>query len=53
MNIIAIEVNATRGKCSMGGDDGFKLHLMVNDQGGFLAFRIATGEGDDRDRSSK
>jgi Transposase DDE domain len=40
---------ATRGKCSMGWYYGFKLHLMVNDQGELLAFRVTTGEGDDRD----
>jgi hypothetical protein len=40
---------ATRGKCSMGWYFGFKLHLMVNDQGELLAFRVTTGEGDDRD----
>jgi hypothetical protein len=31
---------ATRGKCSMGWYFGFKLHLMVNDQGELLAFRV-------------
>jgi len=40
---------ATRGKCSMGWYFGFKLHLMVNDQGELLAFRVSPGEGDDRD----
>lgn len=33
----------------MGWYFGFKLHLMVNDQGELLAFRVITGEGDDRD----
>ena len=40
---------ATRGKCSMGWYFGFKLHLMVNDQGELLAFRVSPGEVDDRD----
>ena len=40
---------ATRGKCSMGWYYGFKLHLMIHDQGELLAFRVTTGEGDDRD----
>ena len=40
---------AARGKCSMGWYFGFKLHLMVNDQGELLAFRVSPGEGDDRD----
>jgi len=40
---------ATRGKSSMGWYFGFKLHLMVNDQGELLAFRVTTGEVDDRE----
>jgi hypothetical protein len=40
---------ATRGKCSMGWYFGFKLHLMVNDEGELLAFRVTTGEVDDRE----
>ena len=40
---------ATRGKCSMEWYFGFKLHLMVNDQGELLAFRVSPGEVDDRD----
>lgn len=40
---------ATRGKCSMGWYFGFKLHLMVNDQGELLAFRVSPGEVDDRE----
>ena len=39
---------ATRGKCSMGWYFGFKLHLIVNDQGELLAFRVSPGEVDDR-----
>lgn len=40
---------ATRGKSSMGWYFGFKLHLMVNDEGELLAFRVTTGEVDDRE----
>jgi hypothetical protein len=40
---------ATRGKCSMGWYFGFKLHLMVNDQGELLGFRVTSGEVDDRE----
>ena len=40
---------ATRGKCSMGWYFGFKLHLMVNDQGELLAFRVTPGEVDGRE----
>ena len=40
---------ASRGKCSMGWYFGFKLHLMVNDQGERLGFRVTTGEVDDRE----
>ena len=39
---------ATRGKSSMGWYFGFKLHLMVNDQGELLAFRVTTAEVDDK-----
>ena len=40
---------ASRGKSSMGWYVGFKLHLMVNDQGALLAFRVTTAEVDDRE----
>jgi hypothetical protein len=40
---------ATRGKCSMGWYFGFKLHLMINDQGELLGFRVSPGEVNDRD----
>jgi Transposase DDE domain len=40
---------ASRGKCSMGWYFGFKLHLMVNDEGELLAFRVTTAEVDDRE----
>jgi hypothetical protein len=39
---------ATRGKSSMGWFFGCKLHLMVNDEGELLAFRVTTGEVNDQ-----
>jgi hypothetical protein len=39
---------ATRGKTSMGWFYGFKLHLIVNDKGELLAFRLTPGNIDDR-----
>jgi Transposase DDE domain len=39
---------ATRGKSSLGWFFGFKLHLMVNDEGELLAFRVTTGEVNDQ-----
>ena len=39
---------ARRGKTSMGWFYGFKLHLVVNDGGELLAFRITPGHVDDR-----
>jgi hypothetical protein len=39
---------ATRGKSSMGWFFGFKLHLMVNDEGELLAFRVTTAEVNDQ-----
>ena len=39
---------ATRGKTSMGWFFGFKLHLMINDEGELLAFRVTSGEVDDK-----
>lgn len=39
---------ARRGKTSMGWFYGFKLHLVVNDRGELLAFRITPGNVDDR-----
>ena len=40
---------ARRGKTSMGWFYGFKLHLVVNDQGELLAFRITPSNADDRE----
>ena len=39
---------ARRGKTSMGWFYGFKLHLVVNERGELLAFRITPGNVDDR-----
>ena len=39
---------AMRGKTSMGWFFGFKLHLIVNDEGELLAFRLTPGNVDDR-----
>jgi transposase len=39
---------AERGKSSMGWFYGFKLHLVVNDQGEILAFYLTPGNVDDR-----
>lgn len=39
---------AQRGKTSLGWFYGFKLHLIVNDQGGLLAFYLTPGNVDDR-----
>ncbi len=39
---------ARRGKNSVDGFYGFKLHLIVNDQGALLAFRLTPGNVDDR-----
>jgi DDE family transposase len=39
---------AMRGKTSMGWFYGFKLHLIVNDEGELLAFCLTPGQVDDR-----
>lgn len=39
---------AARGKTSMGWFYGFKLHLVVNDQGDLVAFCLSPGNVDDR-----
>lgn len=39
---------AARGKTSMGWFYGFKLHLIVDDQGGLLSFYLTPGNVDDR-----
>jgi len=39
---------ARRGKCSIGWFYGFKVHLIVNDQGELLAVNITPGNVDDR-----
>ena len=38
---------ATQGKTSMGWFYGFKVHLMVNDEGELLAFQPTPGHDDD------
>ena len=40
---------AKRGKTSIGWFYGFKLHLIVNDEGGILSFCLTSGNVDDRD----
>ena len=40
---------AQRGKNSVGWFYGFKTHLIVNDQGELLAFRLTPGNVDDRE----
>jgi hypothetical protein len=40
---------ARRGKSTMGWFFGFKLHLVVNDQGEILAFCLTAGNVDDRE----
>lgn len=39
---------AKKGKCSMGWFFGFKLHLIVNDMGELIAFKLTPGNTDDR-----
>jgi hypothetical protein len=39
---------AKRGKTSTGWFFGFKLHLIINDQGEILAFKLTSGNTDDR-----
>ncbi len=39
---------ATPGKCSMGWFFGFKLHIVVNDKGDLLAFKVTRGNSNDR-----
>lgn len=40
---------AERGQCSIGWFYGFKLHLIINDQGEILSFYLTKGNVDDRD----
>ena len=39
---------AKRGKGTMGWFYGFKLHLIMNDEGGLLAVKVTEGNVDDR-----
>lgn len=41
-------VDARRGKTSVGWFYGFKLHLVINDRGELLAFRLTPSNVDDR-----
>ena len=43
------EGQAERGQCSIGWFHGFKLHLIINDQGEILSFYVTKGNVDDRD----
>jgi transposase len=43
-----LRVDARRGKTSVGWFYGFKLHLVVNDQGELLALCLSPGNVDDR-----
>ncbi len=40
---------AARGKTSVDWFYGFKLHLVINDQGELLGVKITAGNVDDRD----
>ena len=42
---------AKRGKSSMGWFYGFKLHLIINDEGEILSFCLTSGNVDDRDEN--
>lgn len=42
---------AQRGKTSMGWFYGFKLHLIINDQGEITSFAITPGNMDDRNKA--
>lgn len=39
---------AERGKSTMGWFYGFKLHLIINDEGGILGIKVTAGNVDDR-----
>ena len=39
---------AERGRGTMGWFYGFKLHLIMNDEGGLLAVKVTEGNVDDR-----
>ena len=42
---------AAKGKSSMGWFYGFKLHLMINDEGEILSFCLTSGNVDDRNEA--
>nr|WP_223823784.1 transposase [Candidatus Enterovibrio escacola] len=39
---------AEQGKGTMRGFYGFKLHLIINDQGGIISIKVTTANVDDR-----
>ena len=39
---------AARGKCSMGWFYGFKLHIIVNEKGDLISFKVTKGNTNDR-----
>jgi|SRR5215813_7608779 len=39
---------AQKGKSSMGWFFGFKLHIVINDRGELMAYKVTTGNTDDR-----
>ena len=42
---------AAKGKCTMGWFYGFKLHLVINDKGEIIQWKLTSGNVDDRKRS--
>lgn len=40
---------AEKGKCTMGWFYGFKLHLVINDKGEIIQWRLTSGNVDDRE----
>jgi transposase DDE domain len=39
---------AEKGKCTMGWFYGFKLHLVINDKGEIIQWKLTPGNVDDR-----
>ena len=40
---------AAKGKCTMGWFYGFKLHLVINDRGEIIQWKLTPGNVDDRE----
>jgi ISPg3, transposase len=40
---------AAKGKCTMGWFYGFKLHLVINDKGEIIQWKLTPGNVDDRE----